>query len=260
MKLKIVYRISDGGNTKRKLNFSSKTFCLQNFITNFKGDDIIILADNCSKETISTLNSFGATKIIETNLGLSQSFQYCLEYAIANFLPDDYVYFVEDDYLHREKSREILIEGLKTADYVTIYDNPDKYQIGENPYVKDGFERVELSISESSHWKRTNSTTLTFATKVSILKKDIKVFKLFCSANGTWSLGMFSTLGKFPLLPILTMKNNNFLKYAVLKSLIYRLRPKRILVCSIPAQATHCELKYLSPTINWIEEFDPISN
>ena len=40
----------------------------------------------------------------------------------------DLIYFVEDDFLHKDNCREILLEGLRLgAEYASLYDHPDKY-------------------------------------------------------------------------------------------------------------------------------------
>ena len=44
--------------------------------------------------------------------------------------------------------------------------------IGGNPYCKGGAEDTRVYLTESTHWKITNSTTMTFACFSEILKKD----------------------------------------------------------------------------------------
>jgi outer membrane scaffolding protein for murein synthesis (MipA/OmpV family) len=61
------------------------------------------------------------------------------------------------------------------ASFVSLYDHPDKYlppSQGGNPYCEGGAEDTRVYLTKSTHWKITNSTTMTFAATVSTLKKN----------------------------------------------------------------------------------------
>ena len=61
----------------------------------------------------------------ETHFGNSKSFIHAVEKALD--FKENIVYFVEDDYYHRQDAPQLITEGLKVGDYITLYDHPDKY-------------------------------------------------------------------------------------------------------------------------------------
>jgi hypothetical protein len=138
------------------------------------------------------------------------------------------VYFLENDYLHKENASTILREGFEIgADFVTLYDHPDKYipaLSGGNLYIEeDGGEVTKIYLSKSSHWKITNSTTMTFAAKVSTLKRTEHILKKHTSEKYPEDFKMFLEL----------RQENN------------------ILLSSIPGYSTHGETAWLSPLNDW---------
>jgi hypothetical protein len=44
-------------------------------------------------------------------------------------------------------------------------------------------ESTIVFLTESCHWKITNSTTMTFATTLQIIKKDIDIYKEYCKTG-----------------------------------------------------------------------------
>ncbi len=120
--------------------------------------EIILFGDNLSKETKQMVQGYNGwrlpDRLIETKAhGNAETFLEVMEYALNNFENDDIIYFVEDDYLHKPGAMDILREGFKRAEYVSLYDHPDKY---------DGNAKI-LFHTKSSHWQFVQSTTMTFA-------------------------------------------------------------------------------------------------
>jgi hypothetical protein len=126
--------------------------------------------------------------------------------------------------LHKLNSEDILKEGFDIgADYVSLYDHPDKYIDGANPFVESGGEITRVMLSKSCHWKLTNSTTMTFAAKVKTLKEDEEILRSFTNGTHPHDFQMFLAL-----------------------------RDKgRSLITPIPGYATHGETQWLSPLTNW---------
>lgn len=193
-------------------------------------ENMAIFADNCEGRTLDMIRSLGLGPQL-TFLGNSASFRHVMEYAIGRYSPDQAIYLLEDDYFHLEGSAECILEGLEIADYVTLYDHPDKYRdrsAGGNRYVRGGGENSKVFLTNSTHWKKTNSTTMTYACKVGTLKQDFSVWKKHSRKNSPKDFFAFRELGRRRL----------FAK-------------KRLLISSIPARSTHAEVRFLSPIIDW---------
>ena len=225
-KIKIFYRLSDHGYNKVKPDYIDNEKCLANFISVFGEDDITIIADNVEDKTYEWLYNLNLN-VERTNLGSgAQSFNYILK-KVLDFNRNYVVYLVEDDYLHLKDARNILLEGIKTgADYVSLYDHPDKYidkEWGGNPFVEGGGEETRVIKSDSCHWKLTNSTTMTFASTVDVIKRDKEILDKWTSGTYPEDFKMF-----------LELRENN-----------------RSLITPLPGYSTHGETQWLSPFTDW---------
>jgi hypothetical protein len=231
--MKVLYRISQGGNNKYKPDFVyDKKLMFIHFINIFKDEDVYIFADNINNELYDFIKSNCKNfKLYKTSLGNSSSFMFTLDYAINNFNDEDTVYFAEDDYIYKKIAPKIISEGLMISDYSSGYDHPDKYlnynEGGPNPFIEKGGELTRVMITENIHWKLTNSCCMTFASIVKTLKQDYEIFKNHCSGNIPNDFGIFCDLYK---------KN-------------------RTVASCIPAVSTHGEVQWLSKFVDWHKEF-----
>jgi hypothetical protein len=225
--MKIIYRISDAGYNKIKPAYINNEGCLKNFCNVFYDYiyDIRIIADNCSDDTINMIKKYAdPTNIERVSVGHGAgTFNLALDKSLK-YEDDEIVYFVENDYLHKQNSPQILKEGFDTGyDYIALYDHPDKYVNGANPFVEDGGEVTRVVLTDNSHWKLTNSTTMTFAAKVKTLKEDESVLRSFTNGSYPRDFDMFLAL-----------------------------REKgRGLITPIPGYSTHGETAWLSPLTDW---------
>jgi hypothetical protein len=200
-----------------------------------------IIADSIGDQTEKMLSYLSAkhqfsSEIVQYGNG-GKTFLHALQLALRHD-KGEIVYFVEDDFLHLSDSRYIIEEAFHTtnADYVTLYDHPDKYvnadEGGPNPYIRKGGELTRVLITKSTHWKLTNSTVMTFAARVGTLREDEK----------TW---LKCVSGKIP---------KDFLTFSRLtgRSVGNRIAGKnRVLIHPIPGRATHGESDFLSPFVDW---------
>lgn len=228
--MKIIYRISDIGYNKIKPQYINNENCLANFTTVFSEyiDHLCIIADNISETTYNMIIKYvPAPNINMVSVGHGAgTFNIALTEALK--LPDtENVYFVENDYLHKPQSPNILLEGFTIGlPYITLYDHPDKYMdpaIGGNPFCTGGAENTRVYLSKSCHWKITNSTTMTFAAAVKTLQEDEDILRKWTSNTHPNDFQMFLELHK----------NNKFL------------------ISPIPGYSTHGETQYLTPLTNW---------
>lgn len=151
--------------------------CLENLFSVFNNHNIYILGDDLSDEMMDFLKSYKVTvdnQVRGKDKYMIDKFEFCRN----NFNSDDIVYMVEDDYMHYPGSDILFEEGLQHADYVTLYDHPDKYSqfIHPNPELTDIGENTVVFLTKSSHWKYTNSTTGTFAFKKQTLIDDYDIW------------------------------------------------------------------------------------
>jgi len=226
--MKIIYRISDHDNKKRRPSFFTKIKCFMNFTKVFSGYDIYVVGDNISDETHDFLKQFvDSSKIFRTSLGNSGSFLYSVSFAIKHFEDKERVYFAEDDYMYLENAGAVIEEGLNFAEYSSGYDHPDKYinysQGGDNPFIKNGGEETIVLLGKFRHWKYTNSCCMTFATTINVIKEDYNLYAFFCKEFIPQDFRMFCELYK---------------------------RGRKVVSC-IPGISTHVEYRNMSPHINW---------
>lgn len=225
--MKLIYRISDAGYNKVKPEYINNENCLKNFVSVFGNQNLEIIADNCSKETLQMITKYNhPNRITPVSVGHGAgTFNLALSEALKSN-DNEIVYFVENDYLHKLDSWFVLEQGIELgADYVSLYDHPDKYIDGANPYVEGGGEITKVFLSNSCHWKLTNSTTMTFAAKVKTLREDEEILRSF-------------TQGSYP---------RDFEMFLALRD------KGRSLITPIPGYATHGETAWLSPLTKWNE-------
>jgi len=226
--MKIIYRISDTGYNKIKPDYIGNEQCLKNATEVFKDADWSIIADNVSEPTENMIRKYvdeNCIKWVSVGHGAG-TFNMALDEALM-YSDDEIVYFIENDYLHKPQSKEILEEGFNLgASFVSLYDHPDKYlepSQGGNPYCDGGAEDTRVYITNNCHWKITNSTTMTFATRVKTLKRVQPILRQHTSGTHPNDFQMF-----------LELRHNN-----------------ELLITSIPGYSTHGETAWLTPLTNW---------
>jgi hypothetical protein len=225
--MRIIYRISDAGYNKVKPEYINNINCLWNAINTFQDADWSIIADNISEETDVIIQQYiSRDNIMYTKVGHGAgTFNIALDKALG-YNDNEIVYFLENDYLHRPGAQKLIEEGLEIGDYITLYDHPDKYingDAGGNPYITENSEITRVLLTESVHWKITNSTTMTFAAKVKTLRQDEKTLRQYTSGNHPRDFNMFVDLHS---------------------------KGKRLL-SSIPGYSTHGETAWLAPLCKW---------
>lgn len=241
--LHVIYRLSDNGYPKEKFSFATKKYCIQKFFGAFCISPdyppycLHFLVDNTNlkEETYEyamyEVNRHGmGFECIRYNGGSSAaSWRYGADFALAipGLADTDYIYHLEDDYIHRRDSLNVLMEGLERADYVSLYDHADKYipaSKGGNLQIdNNGGENTRVILTKSAHWKMTNSTTLTFAVQVSTFKEDKPLWDKWTAETYPHDFDAF-----------------------------LELRAKgRSLITPIPGWSTHCEPRWAAPLIDW---------
>lgn len=230
--MKIYYRISNNSYKKNRLPNATKEHCLEIFLKYFDvtENQIYIIADNVNDPNLSKfIDSKCKSNIIRENTSLNNahSFRHCLYRACEEVADNEFVYFAEDDYLYVDGCFLALKEGLDIANYVTLYDCPDKYidaQFGGNPQIENGGEITRLVRTEHFHWKLTNSTTMTFGSKGSTIKKDKQIWEKYLLTSYPRDYDTFCELVQIQ---------------------------DRSVISSVPGKSTHSELPWLSPFIEW---------
>ena len=226
--MKIIYRISDAGYNKIKPDYINNEKCLANAVNVFKDDDWSIIADNISSDTNDMVQKYKSRDHIhytEEGNGAA-TFNLALDEALT-YDDDEVIYFIENDYLHLYGSPRILEEGFELgASFISLYDHPDKYiepSKGGNPHCEGGAEDTRVYLTDSCHWKITNSTTMTFAAKVSTLKRTEHILRKHTDTTHPNDFQMFMEL-----------REND-----------------ELLITPIPGYSTHGETAWLSPLTNW---------
>lgn len=136
----------------------------------------------------------------------------------------DNIYLVEQDYLHVDAARDILVDGiaLNSDGYVTLFDDPLYYWASAD--VAPTSQSTRLAVGTIRHWRTVPSTTMTFGCPAWVLAEDVAIF-------------------------IETLKGTQKPQD---RELWRRLSSKgRTLMSCIPGAAVHIETTALSPMTNW---------
>jgi len=218
----ILYRLLTGENKKGRPEWYSKQRCFFSLFNNVaEGMDLRVFLNGGDCDWLPHEANVAKVNIPE----MSDS---CLMvYNEAVQLPeDDWVYFCEDDYIHVSGALLKLqhcIEDVK-PDLISLYDHPDRYRDLPQHNLTNG--KNDIFVSRDHHWRTVPSTCMTFGASVRVLKENGDLFR-------EW------TYIDFELFPhILGLRGGE--------------RPKKyLMVGAIPALATHCELGYTSPVVDW---------
>ena len=226
--MRIIYRISDAGYKKEKPAYIGNESCLANATRVFNDADWSVIADNVSEPTENMIRKYVTEDSINwVSVGHGAgTFNLALDEALT-YDDDEIIYFIENDYLHKPESQQILEEGFELgASFVALYDHPDKYldpSKGGNPYCQGGAEDTRVYLTDSCHWKITNSTTMTFAAKVSTLKRVEPILRKWTNEKHPHDFDMFLELRQ----------------------------GYELLITPIPGYSTHGETAWLSPLTDW---------
>ena len=224
----IIYRISDAGYSKVKPEYINNKNCLANAVKVFDDCGWSIIADNVSQKTNDMIQKYKSKDhILHVEKGNgAATFNLALDEALT-YDDEEIIYFIENDYVHKPGSQKILEEGFKLgASFVALYDHPDKYitpEDGGNPYCQGGAEDTRVYLTDSCHWKITNSTTMTFAAKVKTLKIVESTLRAYTTGTYPQDFKMFLDLRK----------------------------QGHLLVTPLPGYSTHGETAWLTPLTDW---------
>jgi hypothetical protein len=169
------------------------------------------------------LQNKNVNKISEKGGSGAQAFVNLLNHVIKqDYNDNDIIYFLEDDYIHKQGWVDILLDGFNhiEADYYTLYDHPNKYY----PELIDKFP-THLFVSPTAHWRTTVSTTNTYACRFKTLKKHFDIHVQYCDLVAKW------------------VKDHD--KFTHLWNIGSNL------ISCVPGYSTHVEENMLSPVIDW---------
>ncbi len=240
-------------NTPRPFGLDKRSLikiCFKSLIRSLEGMSytITIVGDRLSEELIEFFTNYQVT-LVQGEFGNDQSLRKCIE--IAMILPEnDWVYFVEDDYLHTHEafswindlivnrdqyiSKKALARRLrfwkrrldKTPIIIHTPDYPDRYL---PKYLRFSM----IFVSRYCHWRQITNTTFTFLLRGSSLRKYSKI--LFMSCAGA---------------------NDGYLSRALFGGFFFW--RKALCLSPIPGVSTHMHDGVMTPLVDWekyVKEF-----
>jgi hypothetical protein len=144
-----------------KDKFELTKVCLASFIGAGKSNKTFLL-DDCPKEYASYFRKFG--NIHEGVWGKKVSLYKAYEYAQKNYTGN--ILFLEDDYLWRPHTLDIVEQGLMAFGFVSPYDHVGNYGDGIAKTIVVG----------NTTWRLCSDNTHTFAVRSDIFQKNIEDF------------------------------------------------------------------------------------
>jgi hypothetical protein len=166
--------------------------------------------------------------IIENNMKATMA-SILTSFNIAKKNCDDLIYFVEDDYIHKENS---IVEMVSTYEKIASELNCELFLCPvDYPYLYKKLDNSNILIGNNYHWRTVNESLLTFLTS-----KDL--------INKYWN-------------ELLLMAEN---EHSPFETPLHKIYEKELCLSPIPSLAMHCtnvnSIFGLSPNVNWKKLWD----
>jgi hypothetical protein len=220
MSIEIIVKTCDGesihGKNVDRYCGASKTEliykCLSSIVqasNNYSGDCLLtVLDDNSSPETIMCIEKILSFAHQPTRIVKRSKNNYnesTLEYfTLAKTSKKEFVYCVEDDYLHHSYAINEMVEFSKLAHSQTgkqiilhPFDDPDNYR---EKYIKPAY----IVTGKKCHWRTNNYTTCTFFTKPQVIIDNWHHFE-----NFALYYGVYPTVNEDSTLNLVWASNDN---------------------------------------------------
>lgn len=244
--------------------FKMSEICIKSFANAIKDLKayIYVILDNCPKEYINLFQDNLKNhhlEFIEVG-GIGNGNTFGLQLDLLSNSKTDFVYFAEDDYFYLENSITNLLDFTKNKkiDFATPYDHLDYYehQLHKGDSNKITYKNVD-------YYER-KTTTMTFLANRLKLKEHYDLFLTYKHNNWDNSMWLaittknFISFSEFLRLSLFDMQMfKMYIKYFLhTPKKIFNNANKSNLYCPHPGTATHLDNKFLSPKINWNEEFE----
>lgn len=237
--LNVLYRSSDSDKPEVRPEYFSKLKSLENFFRSLEQIDnytfTLYYDGEPPKEVADIVNSHRNTKIITLDkIGNSASFWQAYQESF-DLNPEDWVYFVEDDYLHKLEAISKLMDctlDVPDADYITLFDHPVRYAADYHYGLDLPHRNNTIFISRNHHWRTQESTCMTFSAQVKTLVADEGIFHKYVKQ-----------------VPV--PEDRELFKR--LQGLIgyEKGSPFRLLIGPMPSLATHCDIRGIAPIVDW---------
>ena len=166
--------------------------------------------------------------IIENNMKATMA-SILTSFNIAKKNCDDLIYFVEDDYIHKENS---IVEMVSTYEKIASELNCELFLCPvDYPYLYKKLDNSNILIGNNYHWRTVNESLLTFLTSRDLINKY-------------WN-------------ELLLMAEN---EHSPFETPLHKIYEKELCLSPIPSLAMHCtnvnSIFGLSPNMNWKKLWD----
>jgi hypothetical protein len=205
---------------------------------------IYVVEDGISNELRAELAEAADGMISTDERGVCASLAKSYEVALG-FADEDWVYFCEDDYLHRAVCMEYIDELLSGGDtylknsaqrllFVHPADYPDRYR-NPDPFTGQAEGRYAVFCSGRCHWREVPSATYTWLVQVGTLRAQWALFRDNLDHHARFGTG------------------DQYLGEAIFA------RPDALCLSPMPSLSTHLHEGVMSPLVNWRAEASPYS-
>ena len=175
---------------------------------------------------IKTLNKNNPT--IENNMKATMA-SILSSFNIAKDKSDDLVYFVEDDYIHREES---IVEMISAYEKIASELNRELFLCPvDYPFLYKKLDNSNILIGNKYHWRTVKESLLTFLTSKKLINKYWNELTLMAEHE-----------------------------HSPFETQLHKIYEKELCLSPIPSLAMHCtninSIFGLSPNINWKKLWD----